>query len=152
MRGSIIYGQNKASENEIVEHLASCDENFVPHLSLRVALNEYSSKIYNNAVRFEAWSEGALVGLMATYCNDLKCGTAYITSVSVLADTMGRGVASRLMSDCIRHAESVGFQRLELEVDQNNTKAIRLYEKKGFVAVDVDDSSIIMRLDIIKES
>jgi len=125
-----------------------CDVNFVPQLSGRVDLNEYGAKIFNNAIRFEAWSGDILIGLIAVYCNDLQHRRAYVTTVSVLTDSMGKGVASRLMSECIAYVTALDFQCLELEVNQHNRDAISLYEKKGFVTDQVDGSSITMRLEI----
>ena len=70
MRAEIDYLSNKASEAEIAEHLSRCDADFVPPLSGRVEINEYAKKIANKATRFEAWSGGMLVSLVAAYCND----------------------------------------------------------------------------------
>ena len=69
---------NKASEIEIAEHLTRCDTDFVPPLSGRVEINDYVQKIFGKATTFEAWSSGALVGLVATYCNDQEKRIAYI--------------------------------------------------------------------------
>jgi ribosomal protein S18 acetylase RimI-like enzyme len=125
---------NKASEAEIAEHLSCCDADFVPPLSGRVEINDYAKKIASKATRFEAWSGGTLVGLVAAYCNDREKHIAYITSVSVLHEWMGKGVSARLMSRCIEHAKAFGMRQISLEVANDNTPAIRLYEKNGFVA------------------
>jgi len=98
------YLSNKASVVEIAEHLSCCDADFVPPLSSRVEINSYAKKIVSKATRFEAWSEGTMVGLAAMYCNDLENRIAYITSVSVLKEWMGKGIAARLMNLCIKYA------------------------------------------------
>jgi len=64
------YLSNKASEVEIAEHLSRCEADFVPPLSGRLEINDYAKKIASKAMRFEAWSDGRLVGLVAGYCND----------------------------------------------------------------------------------
>ena len=134
MNAVIEYLLNKTSAAQIAEHLSRCDADFVPPLSSRVNINDYARKIASKATRFEAWSGGTLVGLAAAYCNDLEKRIAYITSVSVLRDWTGKGIVAQLMNQCVEHAKAVGMKQIGLEVASDNTPAIRLYEKCGFVA------------------
>lgn len=132
MNEVVEYLLNKASVAEIAQHLRTCDTGFVPPLSCRVEIKDYAQKILCYAVRFEAWSDGTLIGLVAAYCNDQDMRTAYITSVSVLKEWTGKGVATCLMSLCIKHVNALGMKQICLEVASNNIPAIRLYEKSGF--------------------
>jgi ribosomal protein S18 acetylase RimI-like enzyme len=134
MNASIEFLLNKASTEQITEHLLRCDTDFVPPLSGRVEINDYAQKIASKATRFEAWSGGTLVGLVAAYCNNQEKRIAYITSVSVLKAWTGKGIAARLMSRCVEHAKALGMRQVSLEVASDNTSAIRLYEKSGYVA------------------
>jgi ribosomal protein S18 acetylase RimI-like enzyme len=134
MSKPVKYRLDKASEAEIAEHLLSCDADFVPPLSGRVEINDYAKKIAGKAARFEAWSDGRLVGLVAVYCNDPEKRIAYITSVSVLRESMGRGIAKNLMKQCIARVKALGMHQVSLEVASVNMPAIGLYEKSGFVA------------------
>lgn len=134
MSASVEYLLNKASEAEIAEHLLRCDADFVPPLSDRVDIKDYAQKIANNGMRFEAWSGGTLVGLVAAYCNDQESHIAHITSASVLKEWTGKGIAARLVARCVEHAKESGMQQIGLEVAQGNTRAINLYEKSGFSA------------------
>ena len=152
MNKPVEFCLNKATEAEIADHLFRCDADFVPPLSGRVEIGSYAHKIADKATRFEAWAEGVLVGLVAVYCNDSECHVAYITSVSVLQEWKGRGIASTLMEQCIRHAKGPGYERIELEVDSENAAAIKLYEKKGFMVIRVSDQAAIMRFDIGKDA
>jgi ribosomal protein S18 acetylase RimI-like enzyme len=140
------YLLNKASEVEIAEHLSHCDIDFVPHLRGRVEIGEYAKKIANKATRFEAWSGDTLAGLIAAYCNDQEKHIAYITSVSVMREWMRKGISSRLMSQCIEYAKVSGMRQIRLEVACDNSPAIRLYEKHGFVAGKMNAPSISMDL------
>lgn len=133
MNATVEYVSNKATACEIAEHLSCCDAHFVPHLSDRVEISDYANKIASKATRFEAWSRGTLVGLVAAYCNDQESCIAYITSVSVVKEWMGKGIAAKLMQQCIDHATSIGMEKITLEVANNNSPAKRLYEKSGFV-------------------
>ena len=54
--------------------------------------------------------------------------------ISVLGEAQGRGVGSALMTRLCDYADNwVGTLRLELSVYTDNTKAIGLYQKFGFV-------------------
>jgi ribosomal protein S18 acetylase RimI-like enzyme len=134
MNASIEYHLNRASVAEIAEHLTRCDADFVPTLSLRVEINSYAQKLASKAMRFEAWSGGTLVGLVAAYCNDEEKRIAYLTSVSVLRAWTGQGIAARLVAQCVEYAKASGLRQISLEVARDNTRATALYGKTGFVA------------------
>jgi GNAT superfamily N-acetyltransferase/2-polyprenyl-3-methyl-5-hydroxy-6-metoxy-1,4-benzoquinol methylase len=142
------YASNAASEVEIAEHLLRCDADFVPPLSSRVDVRAYARKIAGKASRFEAWSGRALVGLVAAYCNDQERRIAYITSVSVLREWTGKGVAARLIGRCLAHAAAAGMRWVSLEVGKDNAPAIALYEKSGFVLGQATGSFVAMNLDL----
>lgn len=137
MTAAVEYLSNKATEAEIADHLSRCDADFVPPLSSRVEINDYAQKITSKATRFEAWSGGMLVGLVANYCNDQESRIAYITSVSVLREWMCKGIAANLIKQCIKHAEMSGMRQINLDVASDNAPAIKLYEKIGFVVCKV---------------
>ena len=134
MSNQIIYSVNRASEAIILLHLQACDSAFIPPLGARVELHAYARKIAIRAVRFEAWAEDLLIGLVATYCRDNQDDhVAFITSVSMLDAWKGIGIARELLCQCALYAEAQGFQELRLEVGSNNFAAIQLYLKSGYV-------------------
>lgn len=57
----------------------------------------------------------------------------YLGSVAILADQTGKGEGMKMMEDIKAHVREKGFLRIELTVATINEKAIRLYEKAGFV-------------------
>ena len=140
------YLTNKADEKAINNHLSSCNANFTPPLSDRVDIHDYVKKIATKTTRFEAWSNGTLVGLLAAYCNNQDHRIAYITSVSVLNEWSGIGIAASMMRRCIIHMEALGMSRIFLEVARDNIPAIRLYEKSGFVADNTNTPFVTMIL------
>lgn len=148
MMVTIEYLSNRAIEKEIAEYLSLCDADFLPPLSSRVEINGYAKKIISNATRFEAWSGGALIGLVAAYCNDKQRHSAYITSVSVLSSWVGRGIAANLLKQCIEYAKAMGMRQISLEVANDNASAIRLYEKSGFIKGDASMSFVTMNLHL----
>lgn len=143
---------NAADAGLIAAHLRACDDTFAPTLSSRVDIEEYAQKLAASAERFEAWSNGVLVGLLAVYCNDLDGRIAYITSVSVMPVSRGHGIASRLIARCVENATALGHTAIELEVGTRNEAAARLYEKHGFLAVRESPQTTILRLALGKES
>ena len=149
MSTAVEYLMNKASELEIAEHLRACDANFVPPLSGRVKISDYAKKIAGKATRFEAWAGGLLVGMVAAYCNDEKRRVAHITSVSVLNEWTGSGVAAQLMERCIMHLKEIKFDRAELEVHGRNESAIRLYERSGFIKNEAHSQVLVMYLNTV---
>jgi len=146
MNATIGYLLNKASVAQIAEHLSRCDADFVPPLGGRVEIGDYAGKIASKATRFEAWSRGTLVGLVAAYCNDRDKRIAYITSVSVLREWTGKGIAAHLLSQCVEHAKASGMRQISLEVAGGNAPAIKLYEESGFIAGRADASLVTMVL------
>jgi ribosomal protein S18 acetylase RimI-like enzyme len=137
-----------ASESEIEEHLLRCDMSFSPPLNSRVKIKDYAYKIHNHAMRFEAWVDGVLVGLVAVYCNDKKGSAAFITSVSVLPERTGTGIAACLMKECIEYVSALGMKQINLEVASDNEPAIRLYKKFDFITEKTSESLINMNLHI----
>lgn len=136
------YISGRASAAQIIGHLLRCDEVFVPRLGERADIGDYARKIAGKAQLFEAWSSDELVGLVAAYCNAPDKDVAFITTVSVLPAWQGRGIASRLLENCITHVRTLGFAHIELEVGGGNGAATALYEKHGF-STDGDKGGIL---------
>jgi ribosomal protein S18 acetylase RimI-like enzyme len=145
---SIAYLVNTATALQVALHLKQCDAYFVPTLSGRVDLNAYATKICGSAVRFEAWSNDVLVGLLAAYCNDRDQRVAYITSVSILEDRTGEGIATGLLRRCVEYVKLLRLRRISLEVARGHRSAIHLYEKCGFTVGETEGSMIQMNLDL----
>lgn len=53
--------------------------------------------------------------------------------ISILREFWGLGIGKALMSACISCAKEAGYEQLELEVVAENTSAVALYKKAGFV-------------------
>ena len=150
MNQPVNYLMDRASATDISMHLLECDASFIPVLSTRVDISSYGRKIANNARRFEAWSAGRLVGLVAAYCNDRVSLVAHITSVSVLKEWTGNGIATKLIAQCIAHANATGMLKVSLQVDATNIGAVSVYEKSGFAAKDLNGALVDMVLNLDK--
>jgi ribosomal protein S18 acetylase RimI-like enzyme len=140
------YLSDRASGAQIADHLSGCDADFVPPLSARVDIEHYATKLTSNATRFEAWSNGILVGLVAAYFNDSEKRIVYVTSVSVLRNWKGKGIGARLLGQCIDHAKASGMRQVSLEVASDNVPAIKLYERCGFLTSAAKPPFVCMNL------
>jgi ribosomal protein S18 acetylase RimI-like enzyme len=145
----IRYKIKTAVAKDILVHLAECSENFSPPLMKRVDLEEYSGKLFEKSVTFEAWKEFSLVGLIAVYFNEFD-SSAFITNVSVLRNFMGLGVASKLLEQCIEYAARKSFEEIKLEVNAESIYAIKLYGKFDFTVDSVNGDFLIMKLKLNK--
>lgn len=80
--------------------------------------------------------DGSVVGTAGLYpagASQRRCHALTI-GISVLTEAQGRGVGSALMGAVCDYADRwVGALRLELSVYTDNTRAIGLYQKCGFV-------------------
>lgn len=56
-----------------------------------------------------------------------------ITNVAVAKDQQGKGIGRKLVEELVVRAGQAGASKLYLEVRRSNERAIRLYEKAGFV-------------------
>jgi ribosomal protein S18 acetylase RimI-like enzyme len=140
---------NRADLNKLLAHLRLCDSSFTPPLRSRVDIDEYTKKIFDNAVRFERWHESVLVGLVAVYCNDPMKTNAFITSVSVLPAFQREGLAADLIAKCLEYLRKEGFASVALEVDKHSGAAIALYHRHGFTStINKSETSFFMKLSL----
>ena len=141
------YKISSATTTELYEHLAACDDNFIPPLSPRIAMREYAEKIAEHSITFEAWQKTVLVGLIAAYVNDPHNKTAFITNVSVVKEYMGKGIASELMERLIDYLAEKKFTGISLEVHKTNQQAIQFYKKFNFEQDGSREDFLIMKKD-----
>ncbi len=152
MMAGIAWRADTADVDRVEAHLRACDGAFVPPLSSRVNLGEYARKLVASARRLEAWSGSELVGLVALYCNDPGRRAAFISSVSVLPDAQGQGIASALVGRAVAAAGTLHFREIRLEVDDRNTPAMALYRRHGFVTARAKEHSLTLQLSLDRGS
>lgn len=138
--------------NEVENIINRFNSEFVPSLQSRVNnLNEYSKKLYNNAITIKAIESGKTIGFASLYCNDFENKTAYLTQIAVKNEARGRGVGQMLIDEVINICNENGMITLDLEVANDNIKAFNLYKKNGFYKTDVaTDNSFYMKKNFRK--
>lgn len=57
----------------------------------------------------------------------------YLGGLAIHPDHAGKGEGTRMMEEIINYCREKNFLRIELSVAMENEKAIRLYERSGFV-------------------
>ena len=117
---------------------------FNPPLHTYVDIEAYSHKIADNAITFEAWENNILIGLIAAYFNDLKNKAGFITNVSVLPEYQGKGIAKKLLVSTLEYGKLLGFGKIRLEVNWDNTSALNLYLRTGFSLIEKKETKLIM--------
>lgn len=89
-----------------------------------------------NDLHLVAELDGAVVGNAGLHSAGASQRRRHVLSIgiAVLSEAQGRGVGSALMAALCDYADNwVGVLRLELSVYTDNTKAVGLYQKFGFV-------------------
>jgi ribosomal protein S18 acetylase RimI-like enzyme len=148
---TIEYKENVSRYAQVLFHLEYCNEQFSPNLSKRVSLEDYSKKIVERAVRFEAWSDNRLIGLLAMYTGDATSPKAFITNVSIEKDFCNKGIASCLLNSAKEYSKNMACNNIFLEVAEENMQAIKLYVKSGFVTVKKENKIITMTINLKAE-
>ncbi len=137
-----------ADVQSVLIHLTNCKNSFIPPLDKVVDLQEYSGKLVENSVTFEAWDNNILVGLVATYFNDKENYSGFITNISVIKKYSGNGLATELLKNCFVYGKQHKFKDVSLEVFCENKAAIRLYIKNEFYQTLVKNDFISMKKNL----
>lgn len=83
------------------------------------------------------------VGGCALHIREEGCG--HLSFFSVAPKFRNNGIGSKLLDFTMEYFKDLGMEKVRLHVYKNNTKAIRLYERKGFIyAFDVTPDKIAM--------
>jgi ribosomal-protein-alanine N-acetyltransferase len=138
---------NTSTVEHIKKHLIECSPHFAPVLATYVDIEEYSDKIFNKAVKFEAFDNNKLIGLVAVYI-DLNRKIGFITDVSVNIEYKGHGIASNLIKQVKSHALRNNIETLALEVYHENIKAINFYNKHGFTTYGSTTKTSFMQYEL----
>lgn len=84
----------------------------------------------------EEGADGPMDPVLEPYARLEIPGSFYVSGMAILPGHRGRGVGTRLLSMAGDRARELGLGTLSLLVFEQNTKAVRLYERNGFAIVD----------------
>lgn len=113
-------------------------------------INELKRELANkNAFYVCIRKDGIIAGYGGLW---LSVGTADITNIAVLPSFRRTGIGSLIVKELLKKASDSGIREINLEVNENNSGAIALYEKCGFCNVGIrkkyynnKDNAIIMQ-------
>jgi len=78
--------------------------------------------------------ENHIIAFLMLYCNNYETLEAYICNVYVLEKYRGIGLSKQILESAIEICANNKFKKIKLHVAYNNTVAISLYKKYGFMA------------------
>jgi ribosomal protein S18 acetylase RimI-like enzyme len=90
--------------------------------------------VADDAVQFVALHGSTVIGWADVFAHSPSaishCGAL---GMGLLPDYRGQGLGRVLLNACIAKSAAKGLTRIELEVREDNDRAIRLYERAGFL-------------------
>lgn len=91
-------------------------------------------------VTYLATQNGLPVGVIQSVVSD---GRAFIVHFAVRPDMQGRGIGAQMLTAIIRGLRSSGSTWITIEVETENTNALSLYQRCGFVTVATTDYELL---------
>lgn len=116
----------------ICDFLEKVDKLLPVPLSERVDLLEYAKKIITNGKALVIRNDEMIIAGTFFYCNDAMEKNAYLTLLSTLPAFEGKGCAQALMLEMENECRRNGMQRIHLDTELTNKRAISLYSKNGY--------------------
>lgn len=114
--------------SELREAIISFKTNYCNEIDIDITLK----KLSQCAETIGAYLEDERLGYIAYYRNDYSTLTGYISLLAVEPQYRNRHIASMLLNEAICDCKANGFEKIRLEVLDDNAKAIKLYNKFGF--------------------
>jgi ribosomal protein S18 acetylase RimI-like enzyme len=91
------------------------------------------NNIKNNVPQYVALSNNKVIGWCDITLNEKPtfkhCGRL---GIGIIAGYRSQGIGNTLLNITLKKAEEIGIERVELEVYENNKRAIKLYKRNGF--------------------
>jgi ribosomal protein S18 acetylase RimI-like enzyme len=95
------------------------------------------SQTVREGVALIAEEDGRAVGFVFCVLGDRGRKTAHVTDIYVRPDARNQGIGQALLAGILEPARAAGLGHASLEVLTRNSAARRLYERLGFVPMDV---------------
>ncbi len=129
----LTYRSFSVHESELLTRLLiQLDSSFPIPLSEKTELSSYAKKLLGSGTAYGAWEDGQPVGICGFYANDLTAGKAYVSVLGVLSSHQRRGIARKLLQDCLVLCRRAGMHWCCLYTHKTNLGAIALYRSFGF--------------------
>mgnify|MGYP002515852796 CR=1 FL=1 len=118
----------------VYETLKKMSSLFTPPLSESLDIEAYARKLSDKAEFVVCMEEDELLGFTAYYLNTVK-HQIYITLICVDSSYQAHGIGSKMLGHIAVKAQTVdySYSTIALEVNKQNGKAHRFYQRQGFV-------------------
>ena len=131
-------------KTEIDLIIKNCDVAFESPVSERTIYPSLLEKIYKYGNVIYAWDEQA-IGYCAFYVNDSENKNAYITLIAVNPIFQKMHIGKQLLNGCLQDARKKEMKNCLLEVNKNNSNAIRFYRLHGFQVIENREETYLMK-------
>lgn len=123
----------KINEKCAIYNLLTEFQDVFPHLMDKISnLEDYAEKLSELAYVYSAEKNGESVGILIFYANDSESKEAYISLIGVKKENERKGIGKALLDYCFKLSRKHGMCKIRLEVDKDNSNAIKFYKKNGF--------------------
>lgn len=141
------------SLEELAKLLAEYDGSAVRTISSRTGdLQTYAKKLLKygkNFVLSGGEKEHREGGFVSFYGNDTENKTIYLTIIAIHPAFQRQGFGTAVINYLEQFGKEKGMRRIKLEVDKENTGAIRFYRKTGFqITEEASGESFFMEKEI----
>jgi ribosomal protein S18 acetylase RimI-like enzyme len=140
----MIVKQNRSLISDIEYNLINSDRLFLDELIKVTDFKDYCTKLFTLSNRLEIWNKQDLIGLLAYY-QDETANNFFISNLSVCLNFQRRGIGGTLMKrleiEAIRHS----VRTIDLEVLNNNSKAIAFYLSLHYNNISQNEKTFRMR-------
>ena len=115
---------------------------------LSVDIPKYVDKIQKFATIISICKQSEVKAFVAFYENDKNNEVAYLTMIAVCKACWHLGYGKRLLEFSINQIREKGYKFYRLEVKKDNLKAIKLYEKYGFMLRGEENGMLNMEMQL----
>lgn len=127
------------------------NEAFSPSLSdVKADFDSFSLQLINNAIVIVAVHERSTLGFVAIYANNNENRTAFVSLIAVKAGYFGQKIGTQLLSRAENYASQNSMTSIELEVKQNNSRALKFYNHHGYVRFNHANNSFFLKKSLIE--
>lgn len=142
MNKAVQIQKERLSYQTVKKLLLELDPQFAKRLSETLVLEEYAKKLSDFAYFFSAKIGEEYVGICAFYINEIK-QEYFLPYLCVSSSYRNMGVAGKIFETICQEADKIDFN-VSLEVRNDNTGAIHLYHKFGFLNTSVGEEKTSM--------
>ena len=140
------FSPGQCGFDRVLRFLQSVDCSFSTKLSLRVHLEEYSTKLALRAFNLFIAHDGNDIAHAAFYCDEQNL-KIFITSLAVMDDYAGKGLGKKILNEIESFACLKKIKIIELETDCSSEKLIDFYNRSNFI-VDSEGGKCILKKKI----